>query len=141
MKYVLDTSVIIKWFSYSQENDLEAAQRLRSQILTGECLVTIPDLVLYELSNALRNNPRFDSLDVKDAIKSLIDMDFLVRPAEQQVMEQAIDLAGRFDVTVYDAYFLALAESEKINLVTADYKFFDKVKDVSSVIRLDCLFK
>jgi len=41
MTMVLDTSVIIKWFSYAQEAELEAAQKLRTQIMADTCQIII----------------------------------------------------------------------------------------------------
>jgi predicted nucleic acid-binding protein len=139
INYVLDTSVIIKWFSYANEAELEAAHRLRDLMVAGQCQATVPDLLLYELANALRHNPSFDRTDVTDALKAVIDLDLTVRPAEPEVLDRAIEIAGDFDLTVYDAYFVALAEAEGMSFVTADHRFFNKVKGLGYIRRLDDL--
>ena len=48
-KFVLDTSVIVKWFS-EDEDDAEHANKLRRQILEGLCGIIIPDLLFYNLT-------------------------------------------------------------------------------------------
>ena len=136
---VLDTSVIVKWFSGHREQDLEHALRLRGKILDGSCSVAVPDLLLYELSNAMRCNRNFSSGDVKDAVGSVFDMGFQIRQATRELMERAVDLAYACDVTVYDASFLAVAETEDRVMVTADYRFFDRVSKSAHVVRLSDL--
>lgn len=48
----------------------------------------MPDLIFYELANALRYSPRFTDKDVKDAIKSVLDIGFDVREPEEVVIEK-----------------------------------------------------
>lgn len=40
--YVLDTSVIVKWFSQTDEEDLKQALCLRDDYLHEQCLLVIP---------------------------------------------------------------------------------------------------
>lgn len=70
--YVIDTSVAVKWFS-EDEDDAENAFRLRQMLLDGLCSITIPDLLIYELANALKHNPNFTSKDVKAACVNSFD--------------------------------------------------------------------
>jgi len=51
-------------------------------------------------------------------------------------MEEAISLAFKHEVTVYDAYFLALAKKEGKPFITADYRFMGRVKGFREIIRL-----
>lgn len=139
--YVLDTSVIIKWFSTHGEDDLESALRLRDGLVSGNCSAVVPDLLFYELANALRYNPNFTCDDAKDAVAAVNDMGFAVRGADPALMARAMEMAFAFNVTVYDAYFLALAESEGSAFVTADYRFFERVKEAGNIVRLDRLYR
>lgn len=134
--YVLDTSVVIKWFSEYDEDDLDKALGLRHEILEGKCSVTVPDLLFYELANALRYNNQFRAKDVKDAINSVIDMGLDLRGIDAAVTGHAIEIAFKFNVTFYDAYFLALSQMENMPFVTADYKFVDRVKGFKNIIKL-----
>ncbi|MDD5435715.1 MAG: type II toxin-antitoxin system VapC family toxin, partial [Nitrospira sp.] len=99
----------------------------------------IPELLVYELANALRHNPNFTARDVQESMDSIFDMGLNVRKADKAVVTCAIDIAYRFLVTVYDAYFLALSQIEKIPFVTADYKFWGRVKDFRGIIKLSDL--
>jgi predicted nucleic acid-binding protein len=70
--YVLDASVIIKWFSVEEYTD--TAIEIRNKFFKGTYELAAPDLILYEVSNALRFNPKFDEDDVIEAINSLFDV-------------------------------------------------------------------
>jgi predicted nucleic acid-binding protein len=136
-RFVLDTSVMVKWFSTFDEADTRNALWLRQALYENTCQIIIPDLVLYELGNALRYNPNFTAGDVTAAIYSLVEMNLTIRAVEPDILVEAIQLAYQYAVTLYDAYFLALAVKADLVLVTADYKFYQKVGDVKSVIRLN----
>lgn len=138
-EYVLDTSVVIKWFSEYDEDDLQKALDLRYKILEGKCYIIVPDLVFYELSNALRYNPHFTTDDVKDAVNTVMDMGFDVKGIDNETVERAVEIAFQYNVSVYDAYFLALSRKEKKPIVTADYRFYEKVKKLKNIIRLSYL--
>lgn len=133
---VLDTSVVIKWFSEYNEDGLDKALSLRDKILKGEYSATVPDLIFYELANALRYNPQFDIKDVKDAINSVIDLGFEIKGIDNFTQERAIETAYKFKVTVYDAYFLALSQIVNKPFITADYKFTERIRGFKNIIRL-----
>ncbi len=133
---VLDTSVVIKWFSEDNEDDIDKALSLRDKILKGEYPATVPDLIFYELANALRYNPQFDIKDVKDAINSVIDLGFEIKGIDEITLGHAVEAAYKFKVTVYDAYFLALSQIVSKPFITADYKFTERVRGFKNIIRL-----
>ncbi|MCX5815395.1 MAG: type II toxin-antitoxin system VapC family toxin [Proteobacteria bacterium] len=134
--YVLDTSVVIKWFSKYDEDDLDKALSLRNSIQEGLCIITVPDLLFCEVSNALRYNPHFTESDVKDALQSLYDMGFDTVGVEKEILHNAIEIAFKYNVTVYDASFLAISMKLNKAFVTADYKFFERIKDFHAIVKL-----
>jgi predicted nucleic acid-binding protein len=137
--FVLDTSVVLKWFSEFGENDLPQAIQLRQALLDGSVLFIVPELLFYELSNALRYNPSLSSKDVQEALDSVIDMGLVVKGVDKRVMADAISVAFKYGVTVYDAYFLALSRIERKPLIIADYRFAEKVKASKEILRLSDL--
>jgi predicted nucleic acid-binding protein len=134
--FVLDTSVILKWFSESGESDLDRALQLRQSMVEGNVFFVVPDLLFYELTNALRHNPDFSKKDVEQALHSVFAMGVEVRSVNAEVMRAAISLAFKHDVTVYDAYFLALSIKEGKPFITADYRFMGRIKGFRNIIRL-----
>ena len=71
--YVLDASVILKWFL--QERDSHLALDFKERYLAGEISIALPDLILYELANALRFNTNFKRKTVIDSLLAVIDLD------------------------------------------------------------------
>ncbi len=96
-------------------------------------LFIVPELLFYELANALRYNPNFSPKDVNEALHSVFDMGLEVRKVDRKVMEQATTIAFKYNITFYDAYFLALSRKEEKPFITADYKFAEKMKGVNPV--------
>ena len=137
--FVLDTSVVLRWLSEFGENDLFQALQLRQAFLDGLVVFTVPELLSCEMSNALRYNPRLSSKDVQEAVDSVIDMGFLVKGGDKGVIAEAIGIAFRYGVTVYESYFLALSGMERKPLIIADYKFAEKVKPFKRIIKLSDL--
>ena len=134
--YVLDTSVILKWFSEYGEDDLDRAFEIREYLYEGSVNFIVPELLFYELANALRYNPRLSTKEVSEAIDSIFDMELKVARTDKRIMEDAIALAFKYHITVYDAYFLGLSRAEGKPLITADYKFFEKMKGYKGIIKL-----
>ena len=133
--YIVDASVIIKWFSGYDENDLDNALTLRDQLLVKECSILVPDLLFYEIANALRYNSRFTEHDVKSALNSLIEMEFDVRTVESNMVEKAIEIAYAYKVSVYDSCYLALSQIEDKPFIIANYKFVERIKGFKRVIK------
>ncbi len=134
--FVLDTSVILKWFSEHDENDLGQALQLRQSVLDRTVLFVVPELLFYELGNALRYHPHFSIKDVQQATHSVFEMGLDVRGVDEQVMGEAISLAFKHNLTVYDAYFLALSRKESKPFITADYRFIGRLKGFRGIIKL-----
>jgi len=131
---VLDASVIIKWFT--QEEKREQAIDLREKHINGDIEIVVPDLLLYEVSNALRFNPNFKEEDIKKAIQSLFDIDINIVVPVQETLQEAVDIAYSKNITIYDAFYIALAQTIGFDFITADEKLYEKTKDISGIFLL-----
>ncbi len=132
--YIIDSSIAVKWFS--QEAGTEAALILRDGVFSGKCRLEAPDLLLFELANALRFNSRFNAEDVKLALGSILDMGISFHHAEGPLLSRAVDLAFRYRMTVYDGCFIALADIRGLTLITADEKLMEKAGNHAGLVRL-----
>ncbi len=133
--FVLDASVVIKWFS--EEEYTDRALKLRDDFSKGDIELVVPDLMLYEVSNALRYNPDFDETDVADAVGTLFDIGISIIVPNREVINSALNLAYNHKITVYDAYYVALAKEINFKLITADRKLYLKIKDSKFVKYID----
>jgi predicted nucleic acid-binding protein len=135
--YVLDASVVIKWFS--EEEYTDRAVKLRDDFFKGDTELVVPDLLLYEVSNALRYNPNFGETDVSEAVGSLFDIGINIIVPSREVINLAINLAFDHKITIYDAFYVALAKEIDFLLITADKKLYQKIKDMSFVKYIDAV--
>jgi len=115
---VLDASVAVKWFNV--EPLREKALIIRDRYVNGEIELIAPDLLYYEVANALRYNTRFGIEEVKSALKALEDLSIITYDFEGELREKAVELAYRFGITIYDAAYVALAVIRDASLYTAN---------------------
>lgn len=129
--YVVDASVAIKWFS--EEEYTDRAVDIRDKFFKGTCELAAPDLILYEVSNALRFNPNFNEEDVTEAMNSLFDMGISIIVPTPRIIKSSIAMAFKYKTTIYDAFYAALANEIGFEFVTADGKLYKKIKDLEFV--------
>jgi len=115
---VVDASVAAKWFL--PEPGTEAAIELRQRHLDGEVRLVAPDLLVYEVANALRYHPRIGAEPWADHIGDLFALDIGFDPASEPSMRATIGAAFRYGLSIYDAAYIALAERLDTVLYTAD---------------------
>ena len=128
---VLDTSVIYKW--YVDEEDTPKALTLFDEFKTGRINLSIPDLVFYELANSLRYNPRNTEKDVEEVMENLSDLSLDIVIVTTGLIKNAIRLAYKYDITIYDATFAALAQDLEFEFVTADERLYKQIKKLPFV--------
>ncbi len=118
-RVVLDASVVVKWFT--DETNTKAALRFQGEISRGEVLAFEPDLVYYEVANALVRGVRAPAEHVASALRILSDVPWEVSGPTPTLLEDAVSLSSnRAGLTVYDAVYVALAPRREAELVTAD---------------------
>lgn len=123
---VLDSSVVLKWFR-KDEIWRASALQMRQAYLDGHMLIYVPDLLIYEIANVLRYKPDLTDQQAQEALDSLYDLNIKIIEISQEMIKGAVRLAYSYGITVYDAAFLALAESLKVKFVTADEKLSERL--------------
>jgi predicted nucleic acid-binding protein len=132
---VVDASVVIKWFI--PEADSDKAVKLRDRHVEGSLTLMAPDLLVYEVANALFYHPDLSIDEVKEDLEALLMLDLdLIQPSGEFVSSIAED-ARKYAVSVYDSSYLALAEATSSSLVTADRKLYEKAKKAGLALTLD----
>jgi predicted nucleic acid-binding protein len=129
---LLDSSVVIKWFR-KDEVLRDRAIQLRQAYLDGQLTIYVPDLLVYEIANVLRYKPDLDRAQVQQALESLYAMQIKIEDITAGVIRRAIEIAYSYDITVYDAAFVAMAEHLETDFITADEKLGQKLQNISYV--------
>jgi predicted nucleic acid-binding protein len=126
---VVDSSVALKWFLDEEGTETALALLWREDFAA-------PDLLIYELINGLVYKRSLTISDIKDSLNKLmkLDIEFLVLTGE--TIARTAEIARHFNLSAYDASFVALAEKLNINFITADSKLVQRVKGLSFVRHL-----
>lgn len=124
---IIDTSVAFKWFDKSESNYEEARKILKDHLL-GNQEIIIPDLFFYELTNAWSTKSALQAKDIKNNLEKIKKYSFTIIPVDFAILEKTVEFAKKFTVSVYDATYAILASEKKCNLITADSKFIELVK-------------
>ncbi|OGD66089.1 hypothetical protein A3F08_02030 [Candidatus Berkelbacteria bacterium RIFCSPHIGHO2_12_FULL_36_9] len=134
--YIVDASVVVKWFSDIKEQDRQQALWIRDRSLEDKIHLIAPDLIVYELANALRYNPSFEANETKKAIKAFLDFGIIIEFGEMldKVVRDAIKIAYQFNITVYDSLYVALAKKYQCKLITANPKCHSRVKTKNIIL-------
>jgi predicted nucleic acid-binding protein len=120
MHYILDSSVIVKWFNHKDEDNVNRALKLMDLFGADIIGITIPDLAIYEIANALRYNKNFDPEEVKKIISTLMELQLNIINVEEDLINSALDIAVEDDISIYDAIFISISEDLMMPLVTAN---------------------
>ena len=115
---VVDASVAAKW--YLPEVDTEAALSLREKHVNGEVHLVSPELMVYEVANALRYHPRAGSDRLAEHIGDLLALEIGLDPVSETSVIVAIRSAFRLGISIYDASYISLAERLDTVVYTSD---------------------
>ncbi len=132
---VVDASIVVKWFV--PEQDSEHALKLRDAHAEGRITLYAPDLLVYEVANALRYRADLAAGDLESDIEALFLVDIMIMTPSSRSVSRAALKARQYGVTVYDAAYMELAEDIGSQLVTADDKLYKKAgeKGVATLLQ------
>ncbi len=135
-KIVVDTSVLVKWIKTKDEQLLEEARRLLGQVEAKPIDVHVPALLLYEVGNILLLKTDLDTTGLDQTIEDLEALPFIVAPPATPLLKRAMRVGKQFNLTFYDASFLALAVELDCPLITADGPFYERARSLPRIRHL-----
>lgn len=123
---VVDTSVIYKWFTDTEEKRDEAIALLINHLKKKE-LITVPDLLLYEITNAWATKTTLTQEEIEKNLTYLQSYGLKITPVTLSLVLKASKLAKKYRISVYDASYIVLAQEKACTVITADEKLLNKV--------------
>jgi len=133
----IDASVLVKWYAPEKEENLERAHELYKAVQGFEIRAITSDLLIFELSNALLKGKRHKVLEVQEALRAFFQTSIELIPTDSLLVDSAVEIAGRYQLTVYDAIYVALAKRFGCRLLTANPRCHSKVKDGTILLLKD----
>ncbi len=118
--YVVDASVGAKWF-FSETGE-EAASYLLQCLQRRKMKLIVPDFFYIEIGNVCRNRVRKKEINSSAALAIMdhVAQFPIARYPDGDLWDVAFENAIQFDISVYDALYIALAEIYTVPLITAD---------------------
>lgn len=135
-RIVIDASVVLKWFLSDEKNN-QPALSLLDKYVSFELEIVAPSLLVYEVLNGLfvaRKRGRFEKEKVILAVDGFLNLEieqYKISSLYQKVMH----FSESYNLTIYDASYLGVADEEGIELVTADRNLYRRVKKSLNWIR------
>jgi len=124
MQIISDTNIFlaVTLNEYEKENIIK---------LTSGYDITAPNILPYEMGNALSAMTKRKQLNPKEAISAYkIASQIPVRLISVDI-RKALDLALKYNIYAYDAYFLQCAQSLSCPLITLDKRMKQVAKDLN----------
>jgi|KBSSwiStaDraftv2_1062776.scaffolds.fasta_scaffold1960999_2 predicted nucleic acid-binding protein len=126
---IVDASVAVKWFFDEDGSDAARA------ILDQDIVLFAPELILAEVGNAAWKRRVKRQVEIAEA-------DFIIEriPALIQglaplsvLAKQAIQISMALPHPAYDCFYLALAERERLPIVTADGRLLAAARKLGTI--------
>jgi len=131
---VVDASVSLKWV-LDDEDEIASSLALRDDATQGRIQMLAPSLWIYEITNALVVAYLRDRIDRSQSSLALtLLQDLGVRLADPEA-EDCLHIATRFEISGYDAAYVALAKTLEADLWTGDRRFYNKLRGRSKFVR------
>ncbi len=142
---VLDASIVAKLLI--KEKDSEKAASLFDHLSDKSKIVYEPYFLKVEIYSLVRKKLAFKEITVPQAqrvLKLFGRLTFDYFQEDSQLLDRSFKLAQKLKQTVvYDCLYLALAQKERADFITADLKFLKQAKKIysNSFSLSDCLFQ
>jgi len=133
---VVDASVVLKW-QLDDEDCIPQATELRDDYYAhGAIKLIAPHLLVYEVVNGIVSAVRKGSINPDKAIDVLTNLLALGIELREVEPLQSLEMALKYNLSAYDAAYLALAEGEKCDLWTGDRVFYKTMKGETPRVKL-----
>jgi predicted nucleic acid-binding protein len=125
---VADASVVVKFFI--NEEYSECARKILDGMISGDLKLVEPALLFYEVMNAVRYSKvkKFSIEELGAVIEALENLDFEVADWTADIARKAVELSKRYNITIYDATYVALAGITGSRFYSSDQRLLDSVK-------------
>ncbi|MCL4351880.1 MAG: type II toxin-antitoxin system VapC family toxin [Firmicutes bacterium] len=130
MNFVLDASMALAWCFPDEAND--QADKVLRLVIVGTAYV--PAIWPLEGANALRTGVyrgHLTNAQLQEALELIrhviVSLD---SPSSATVFGRTLSLALRFNLSVYDASYLELAERQSVPLATHDERLSNSAKEL-----------
>ena len=133
--YILDASVILKWFLHHNEGNIQEAVAIKDDVVKKNIEVGIPEYALAEIANVL--GYKVSHLDALSAVSYIFLLHILQYPVSLEMVSLGMDFIKQFSgISFYDAGYHVLALQHGGVFITDDRKYYQKTHKEGSIMLL-----
>ena len=129
--YVVDASVVAKWFNRGEEFEKES-DYLRRAWISDKIQLESPSHLLFEVASSVWKNPNIGIRKAASLAKVLVEAGPSLNNLTESMAEQTMLVARRRRITFYDASYLTLARLRSLPLISVDN---DQLRAASGYVR------
>ncbi|PIR43872.1 hypothetical protein COV24_00430 [candidate division WWE3 bacterium CG10_big_fil_rev_8_21_14_0_10_32_10] len=137
MKFVVDSSIIVKWLSVSNEQHIEKADKLLSDSLQGNVELFAPELAKYEVGNVLLKGKQLATKEAFISLGTAYALPITFVSESEEIAKNTYSIAVSSSITYYDAAFISLAEQYGASLITENIKHQGKTQNIKVISLTD----
>lgn len=130
---VIDTSVIIKWLSSENEQNLDQADAILRDVEANKVELLAPELVRYEVGNVLLFGKKLSLEQVNISLTEFYNIPITLITESNKLAKETFKLAHVLGITYYDSAFLSLAKLYDATLITDNIKHQGKSTEVKVI--------
>ena len=134
---IIDSSVAVKWLSHEDENFVAQAKKILEDFQNEKVEIAAPELTKCEIGNALTHK-EFTLPQINTFLEKYFAVPIKFYKTDLELAQLATEIALQNKITFHDAIFIALAQSLKATLVTANPKHQKPgLKSLAKIISLE----
>jgi predicted nucleic acid-binding protein len=136
MTIVVDASVAAKWVLEELESDI--AESILKAVARKRIAVLAPEILTAEIANLLWKAVWRNGMRADEALDLYADFMRICPPLvrDSELAGTALELALRYQRSVYDCLYLALAQQTPCEFVTADTRLYNAVRNHLPGVRI-----
>lgn len=132
-KVVIDTSVVIKWLTREKEDRLQQADAILRDIQQRKISAYIPVLADYEVGNALLKGKGLSLLHAEQTLTLYYHLPLQRISLNAALAKQTYEFAHTYNLTYYDAAFVAAAYLLDAPLITDNPKHQSRPQNIKTI--------
>src|SRR4030066_1402043 len=106
-KFVLDASVVIKWYYFENELDLEIADYIHEKVMADEIIIASPYLMVYEVLNFFIFKLKIPYKKIADMLSELNDIIFIIN-TDISIQKKAFEISRKRKRLLYASWYLSV---------------------------------
>ncbi|GEM_PF-1197131 len=119
-RVVLDASVVLKWFSPENEENVDLALDVYKSIVGGSLGAMAPTLLVWEVINVLAMKKKLDFKLLLKVVEKIANCGIIFVEVDIRKAKEVLDIMKESRFASYDCLYLWLAKEKSVPLLTED---------------------